>query len=106
MLKNRPVTLDYVESTLKQQKPTDAGCGCHTAVEHMPHDLKVMGLNPAGLFFFFFFIAIPTFHHLNQVPQGGASLCVGFECSVAWLGRNRVNKLRLGEKHRRCLALF
>ena len=48
MLKNRPVTLDYVESTLKQQKPTDAGCGCRTAVEHMPHDPDDAGSNPAG----------------------------------------------------------
>ena len=26
----------------------EMGCGCNTAVEHTPHDLKVVGLNPTG----------------------------------------------------------
>ena len=67
--------------------------GCNTSVEHKPHNLEVMGLNPAGCwafisFFFLFFQYLPTFFHqwsvLNRVSQGGASLNVCCE-------RNRKN---------------
>ena len=35
---------------LRQQK---MGSGCGTAVEHMPHDIEVVGSNPAGCLAFF-----------------------------------------------------
>ena len=61
----------------------EKGCGCSTTVEHTPRNLEVVGLNPAGCSFFFFFLSLSTFLHqwsvLNQVPHGGASLAECYE---------------------------
>ena len=65
--------------------------GCSTAVEHMPRNLEVVGLNPARcwayfLLFFSFLLSLPTYLHkwsdLNQVPQGGATLTVCIERKI------------------------
>ena len=60
------------------------GRGCSPAVEHMPCNLEVVGLNPAGCWaFFFFFLSFPTFLHqrsvLSQVSLGSVSLPVWCE---------------------------
>ena len=65
---------------IKRERFDWMGCGCSTAVEHMPLNKKVMGLNPSGCWAFFSFLSLPTFHHqysaFSHVPQGGASLTV------------------------------
>ena len=53
------------------------GHGCSTAVDHMPRNQEVVGVDAAG-YWAFFLLSFPTFLQqwsvLNQVPQGGASL--------------------------------
>ena len=86
----------------------DSGRGCSTAAEHMPCNLEVMGLNPAGCRAFFFFQSLPAFLHqwsvLNQVPQGGASLTVCCErnrkygCLAVLPGAKQVQYAQIGQK--------
>ena len=58
--------------------------GCSTAVEHIPWDQKVVGLNaaPRRAFSFSFFLYL-LLGLLNQVPRGGASQLITHKC--AWL---------------------
>ena len=44
---------------ISQELGTVVGSGCITAVERMPHDREVVGLNPAGCWAFFLF-SIPS----------------------------------------------
>ena len=79
--------------------------GCRTAVEHTPHNQKIVGSNPPKCWFFL--LSFPTFLHqrsvLNQVPQGGASLTVCWERHNEFLavlhgGETGSNQLRFGIK--------
>ena len=58
-----------------------AAAGVQSAmVEHTPHDLEVLGTNPAVVnttFWSLLFIYFPhKFSGINQVPQGGALLVI------------------------------
>ena len=59
------------------------GLGCSPAVEHMPHNQEIVGLNPAGCWAFSSSSNFPTLLHqwsvLKHAPQGGASLTVRYE---------------------------
>ena len=54
----------------------DVGSGCIKALERMPHDREVMGLNPAGGWAFIFSYLPYQMRILYQVPRRGATLLI------------------------------
>ena len=78
------------------------GWGCGTAVEHMPHNQEVVGLNPAGCWAFFFFF-LP-----NQVSQN--EMCCERNimqkngCLAELLGAKQAQKAQIESKTNKLIS--